>query len=155
MTFGKWKSDNRLPVALMALMGLLLILYLYDLVTDFTTPEQLPLPTQTRLEPLAQISQWHMFGEYNDSLANLPETQLQLTLEGVLLSLDKNTPSYAIISSPNKPAKVYKVGDTIPGNAKLQKILKTEVVINYQGILQSLKLPTPQLMLDNSEPDDS
>ena len=145
MTLDQLKNDNRVPLALIALMGLLLIFYLYDLVTDFIIPTPPAALTASRLEPISKISQWHMFGEYNDSLANLPQTQLQLTLQGVMLSLDKGSPSYAIISSPSKPAKAYKVGDTIPGDATLEKILKNEIVINYQGIMQSLKLPVPKL----------
>lgn len=150
MTFDKWKQDNRIPLALMALMGLFLIIYLYDLVTDFSIPEPPPALTTSRLEPISQLSQWHVFGEYNDSLANLPETQLQLTLQGVMLAVDSQSQSYAIISSPSQPAKAYKVGDTIPGDATLKKILKDEIVISYQGVMQSLKLPVPKLSFDNS-----
>ena len=150
MTFERWKQDNRIPLALTALMGLVLIIYLYDLVTDFSIPEPPAALTTSHLEPVSQLSQWHVFGAYNDSLANLPETQLQLTLQGVMLSINKQSQSYAIISSPSQPAKAYKVGDTIPGDATLKKVLKNEIVISYQGVMQSLKLPVPKLTFDDS-----
>ena len=148
MTFERWKQDNRIPLALIALISLLCILYLYDLVTDFNITEPPKALTTSRLEPISNLSQWHIFGAYNNNLANLPETQLQLTLQGVMLSLSNQSTSYAIIASPSHPAKAYKVGDTLPGDAILKKILKHEIVISYQGVLQSLKLPVAQLTFD-------
>jgi general secretion pathway protein C len=148
--FANWQQDNRIPLALMALMGLFLIVYLYDLVTDFNIEQPLPMPASSHIEPIAQIGQLHVFGIYNDDLQNLPETQLQLTLQGVMLSVQDQTQSYAIISSPSVPAKAYKVGSTIPGDATLKKVMKDEIVISYQGVLQSLKLPVDQLTFDNA-----
>jgi general secretion pathway protein C len=149
-----WRQDNRIPLGLMALMGIFFILYIYSLVSDFSIPgSSLPAPMATRsISAVSQVSQYHVFGVYNDNMANLPETQLQLTLQGVMLSVSNQGQgqSYAIISSPSVPAKSYKVGDTIPGDATLKKILKDQIVISYQGVMQSLKLPVDQLTFDNA-----
>lgn len=146
----KWRQDNRIPMALMAIMGIFLIIYVYDLAGDFSMPDkQLPVPTAT-VQPISQVSRYHVFGLYDDNLADLPETQLPLTLQGVMLSVMEQSASYAIISSTSVPAKVYRVGDTIPGDATLKKILKNEVLINYQGVLQSLKLPEEPLSFDDN-----
>lgn len=148
--FENWRQDNRIPLALMALMGLLLIVYLYDLITDFHIEQPLPLPASSHIESVAQIEQLHVFGIYNDNLQNLPETQLQLTLEGVMLSVRNQAQSYAIVSSPSVPAQAYKIGATLPGDATLKKIMKDEIVINYQGVLQSLKMPVDVLTFDDT-----
>jgi len=144
--FEHWKQDDLITLALMALIGVIFVIYVCTLVSDFTIPE-MSLSTSassSRIVSVSQVSQYHIFGVYNDNLANLPETQLQLTLEGVMFSLNKGQ-SFAIMSSPDAPAKVYKIGDTLPGDATLEKVFKDEVIINYQGVMQSLKLPIDKL----------
>ncbi len=148
--FENWRQDNRIPLALMALMGLLLIVYLYDLAADFNITVPLPLPAASRIEPINPISQWHVFGVYSDNLQDLPQTQLRLTLQGVMLAVNDQGQSFAIISSPSIPATVYRVGDAIPGDATLKQIMKDQVIISYQGVLQSLKLPVDTLVFDST-----
>ncbi len=148
--FESWRHDNRIPLALIALMGFLLIVYLYGVAKDFRVASPSVLQPQTQyVQPLTSIGPLHLFGMYDDNLADLPPTQLALSLEGVLLSVSSQSQSFAIISVPNQPAKVYKIGDALPGGAVLSKILKNQVVIRYQGMLQSLKLPADQLFPSN------
>ncbi|PHQ81603.1 MAG: hypothetical protein COB66_01725 [Coxiella sp. (in: Bacteria)] len=145
-----WRNDNRIPLGLMALMALLLVIYLYDLTGDFrSTSSSVSTSASGHVTSIQNISQWHVFGTYDDNMQNLPATQLQLVLEGVMLSPNNPQQSYAIISSPSTPAKVYKIGDQIPGGAKLKAIQRQEVVLRYQGQLQSLKLPVEQLTFSN------
>jgi general secretion pathway protein C len=53
--------------------------------------------------------------------------------------------SRALIAAPNMPAKVYQVGDTLPGNATIERIAKEYVVINDNGTLEKLALPIKTL----------
>lgn len=144
--FEKYRHDERIPLALMTLLGLFFIIYLVDWISDFhiTSPER-SHDVVTQLPPVSSISQWHLFGLYNDNFQNLPETSLALTLEGVMLDLKNDKHSYVIISSPSTPATIYKMGDQLPGGATLSKILQQQIVINDQGTVQSLSLPVDQL----------
>lgn len=144
--FEKYKNDERVPLALLVLMGLLTIFYIVSWIGDF----YIRLPQQSNqiihaVQPLTSISQSHVFGSYNDSLQNIPETSLQLTLEGIMLDLNDEAHSYVIISTPSTPASVYKLGDMLPGGAQLKRILQQQIVINYQGEDQAVSLPVDQL----------
>lgn len=142
----KYRHDERMPLGLMALLGLLFIIYLVNWSSDFhITSQKRSHAVATQLPPASPISQWHLFGIYSDNFQNLPETSLALTLEGVMLDLNNDKHSCAIVSSPSTPATVYKVGDQLPGGATLSKILQQQIVINDQGSAQSLSLPVDQL----------
>ncbi len=117
-------------------------LYLYDLISEFMSIHTVvPITPVIAIKPIAQISQWHLFGVYDDRLSELPETQLALILQGTMLSSNNSKQSFAIVSADKAQAKVYKIGDVLPGDAILERIANNEIVIRYQGQLQSLKLP--------------
>lgn len=121
-------------------------MYLYELISEFILIRTVtPIAHMTVIKPIAQISQWHLFGAYDDRLSVLPETQLALVLQGTMLTPKNLKQSFAIVSANKAPAKVYKVGDALPGDATLERIANNEIVIRYQGELQSLKLPITQL----------
>ncbi len=93
------------------------------------------------------LSDLHLFGIYipkSDDLNNLPESQLNLDLEGVFVSVPENL-SQAVLSVPGGAQKVYYVGDKIPGNAKLYRVLPDKVIILHNGQLQTLLLPEKSL----------
>ncbi len=141
------KTDHRTPLIALVVIVVLLIYYLYCLAGDFTL-DTAALSADSRvvhIQRVPQVSQWHIFGRYDDSNEVLPITRLQLTLQGIMLSPGNQKSSSVIIQSPTVPAKVYKVGDEIPGDATLEKIQKDRVVLQYQGTLQSLLLPRPKL----------
>ena len=142
----QYRHDERIPLALIGLCGLFFIIYVINWISDFhiTSPQSSPV-VMTQIPPISSISQWHVFGIYNDNFQNLPETSLALTLEGVMLDLNNARHSYVIVSSPSTPATVYKVGDVLPGGALLSKILQQQIIINAQGTAQSLSLPVDQL----------
>lgn len=91
------------------------------------------------------ISEWHLMGQFQGSLQDLPETRLQLTLQGTEVSLESASLSHAIISSPDKKAKSYSVGDSVPGGAVITKIQQNRIIIKHEGRLEQLKMPVHQL----------
>ena len=99
-----------------------------------------PAGTATRLADL------HVFGEAKeqepalDTALTAPETQLKLTLSGVLSADDKLT-ARAIIGGPDGDEKPYAVGDTLPGNATLHQILVDRVILKSGGHYETLRLP--------------
>ena len=127
----KLKSDQRVPLLLSGLVILLTIFVFIGnitLLTGLNTP-QLSLSTST-LKPsaTANIADWHLFGKYQANMSNLPSTQLQLTLQGTDVTTDSTVPSTAIIADSTNQAKVYKIGDTVPGGATITKIDRKSVV---------------------------
>jgi len=104
------------------------------------SPEKTPAGVLTRLADL------HLFGEAKeqepapDTALAAPETQLKLTLSGVLSADDKLT-GRAIIAGPDGDEKPYAVGDTLPGNATLHQILVDRVILKSGGRYETLRLP--------------
>lgn len=149
--FDTLKQDNRLPFGLIGLMAILLVVYLYGLVSDFMNTKVPVLSTSRAvIKPIAQVSQWHLFGTYDDSMQSLPQTQLALTLQGTMVSPRQPQQSFAIIAAAHVPTKAYKIGDAIPGDATLERINKNQIVLRYQGQLQTLKLPLDQLVFPSA-----
>lgn len=137
------RRDERLPIGLSILFGLLILYVITTFVQTLMTHQHVTTEKVASIETakLNNISALHLFGLYDTSLTNIPTAQLQLTLEGTVVFLDNPAQSRAVISQPNGPAKVYKVGDTLPGNATITHISKHEVVVNDNGTLAKLVLP--------------
>lgn len=115
---------------------------------------QLPAPAPVALpdapagnEQAAQsVAAWHLFGNATGpiDLAALaqaaPATALQLTLRG---TLNEHAPEggVAIISDPAGNDRAYRVGDTLPGDARLEGIYAGRVLLSRNGVNESLSLP--------------
>src|SRR6056297_2950094 len=76
-------------------------------------------------KPQVNLSSLNIFGKYEapqENLKNLPETNLNLHLDGVFVAVPEYL-SQAVISVPGGEQKVFYVGDTVPGDAKLYRVL--------------------------------
>ena len=96
---------------------------------------------------VAKIQSLNLFGLYNENsdetaeieMANVPETQLNLTLAGLVASDDK-TIAAAIIENQGKQ-ETYGIGDIIIGTrANLEQVLIDRVIIKHSGRLETLML---------------
>lgn len=140
--FNQLRQDHRVPLILTAFFVVLLLVTIGNTVITLTAHHTRIALTKTQpIEPLANIADLHLFGVYSANLDNLPNTQLQLTLEGTVVSLDVPAQSYAMITSPNQTTKVYKIGDALPGNAIVTRIAKHYIIVNDNGTLEKLALP--------------
>ncbi len=70
--------------------------------------------------------------------ADAPETQLNLTLKGIYSA--GSGAGLAIISAAGGPEKVYAVGDTIKGDARVARILSDRVVLQRKGRAETLRM---------------
>lgn len=140
-------SDRVLPFLILSGIALMLGYYIVYFTATFRWSVS-PVVVSQALPAIVvpNASQWHLFGAYDNSTALLPVTTLALQLEGVMVSPNQPRASYAIIQPPGHPAKVYRVGDTMPGGITLKRITNDQVVIEYQGRLQRLLLPVQQLV---------
>ena len=103
-----------------------------------------------------QIPQWHLFGEVKQEVAapqpvELPETNLKLTLRGLIASTDPDE-ARAIVADPSGKENFYKIGDKLPGNAELDEIHADRIVIKRRGRYETLKLPKESLDIASNTP---
>lgn len=91
---------------------------------------------------LANIVDAHLFGASAapQNSADAPQTTAQLILAGVIADKDP-TVGQAIIGENAASAKLYEVGASLPGGAKLHEVYGDRVIIERNGGLESLMLP--------------
>ncbi|HXY77072.1 MAG TPA: type II secretion system protein GspC [Steroidobacteraceae bacterium] len=92
---------------------------------------------------LAAITNAHLFGAApapKQDGANAPQTNMPLVLTGIIAGNDPQN-GLAILGPSAQSAKVYAVGDSVPGGAKLYSVYTDRVVIDRDGQLESLALP--------------
>lgn len=81
-------------------------------------------------------------GQENDTSAQepeqAPETQLNLTLRGVLRLGAGN--GFAFIVAGSGDESVYSPGDPLPGDATLERVYRDRVLLSRRGALETLRL---------------
>jgi general secretion pathway protein C len=113
-------------------------------------------PPPTHALDLAAITNAHLFGAApapKQDGANAPQTSIPLVLTGTIAGNDPQN-GLAILGPTAQTAKVYAVGDSVPGGAKLHSVYSDRVVIDRDGQLESLALPR-QLNAGNAPPPSS
>ncbi len=104
-----------------------------------TPPTPSPQQNTFSLQPLLAA---HLFGQVSQELTggrldNLPISSLNLVLTGVIASASGG---YALISVNGQPQEPFGVGQTVTGDAVLQAVYPDRVVIQRNGVLESLML---------------
>ena len=92
---------------------------------------------------LAAITNAHLFGAAPAAKrdgANAPQSSVPLVLTGTIAGNDPQN-GLAILGPNPQTAKVYAVGDNLPGGPKLHSVYSDRVVIDRDGQLESLTLP--------------
>jgi general secretion pathway protein C len=92
---------------------------------------------------LAAITNAHLFGAAplaRQDGASAPQTSMPLVLTGIIAGNDPQN-GLAILGQNAQAAKVYAVGDNLPGGAKLHSVYSDRVVLDRDGQLESLALP--------------
>jgi len=108
----------------------------------------------------------HIFGQEpqsnvanSQSIEPAEATRLPLVLNAVFIAND-NDSSGAIVSNPNKKGLLYKVGDILPGNARLIEVQQEQIILQRAGNREALAFrktkfnpieSTPQQDFTNSE----
>jgi general secretion pathway protein C len=92
---------------------------------------------------VAGITNAHLFGAApapKQDAANAPQTSIPLVLTGTIAGDDPQN-GLAILGQTAQTAKVYAVGDNVPGGARLHSVYSDRVVLDRAGQLESLALP--------------
>jgi general secretion pathway protein C len=84
----------------------------------------------------------HLFGDAAPTPAdgNAPQTAVQLVLAGVLAVPDAKR-GLAIIGPSAAAARLYAVGNAVPGGVKLYSVYSDRVLLDRDGSIESLLLP--------------
>lgn len=94
--------------------------------------------------PLANLTLFGSASESDDSpeldTENLPETNLRLSLRGVLAA-DGDFPGSALIEDDKGKTEAYLVGNELPGSARLRTVFPNRVIIERAGKLENLYFP--------------
>jgi len=100
-----------------------------------------------------RIVQAHLFGKKEVEAAqptHLPETKLRLDLLGMISSADSHY-ARAMIAVNSRNVKVYRVGDSIEGtDASLHAVEKTRILLDRNGVVESLRIKRPDIFSDGS-----
>ena len=73
------------------------------------------------------------------TIPNTPQTTLPLRLVGIIFANDQT--SLALIALPGQREKIYHIGDSLPGQARLHTILTDRVILQRQNKYETLRLP--------------
>jgi general secretion pathway protein C len=155
----RWRELARVhgPKIVTWTLALLLGVQAALLVTDLaggaappTTADGVAAPNTSvasqRKVDVATIVNSHLFGVAGAGsspaidAANAPQTSMPLVLSGIIAGDDPST-GLAILGESASTAKVYAVGDTLPGGAKLHSVHGDRVLLDRNGQLESLALP--------------
>jgi general secretion pathway protein C len=122
----------------------------FSAVNVYTPPEKniLIRPKKNVSDSILRAS---LFGVYvpNDlNESSVKKSMLNVTLVGILFA-DKLNDSQVIIRAANGSEKAYKVGDSIPGDAVIKRIMAHGILVEHHGAMESLSLPKNEL---NFEP---
>lgn len=91
------------------------------------------------------IAAWHLFGRMEASQpvvappSVIPATPLDLHLAGVFFI--EQGDSRALIAEGSSLERGYRIGDALPGGARLEQIQRDHVVVSRQGRQEVLNLP--------------
>jgi general secretion pathway protein C len=120
---------------------------LHGIVRAQVPPRPLALQPRELAFDTPSILQAHLFGETVVAVAqvdpaNAPDTQLALTLSGVLATDNPNA-GYAILGAADKPAHMYRIGADLQdvSGGRLRQVFVDRVVLELDGKLQTLRLP--------------
>ncbi len=138
-----------IPLALACLLGL----SVYSDISALSAPSQ-SAPTQnintSKNGPTMNASllaSFNLLGKLGEAPApakinrDLPQTRLQFELKGAFTNTDTDEASALIAGSKGKPSKRYRVGDTLPGGAKLHSVSADSVTLDRGGNLEVLSFP--------------
>lgn len=94
---------------------------------------------------VSAIGAWHLFGKAEvdrpvaASPVAVPVTPLNLRLVGVFFA--ERSDGLALIADGNNLERGYRIGDLLPGGARLEQIEREQVIVSRNGREELIKLP--------------
>lgn len=147
-----WRSAIDQPQHLARVVCMVIVAALVSLELWTAVSAHLEEPASSNSQNIAsarsatsveQIVSADLFGHAANANANLPETNLQVTLRAVFAASDPKAAS-AVIESNDGRTQIIKVGGTLDGSTTLQAVHPNRVVLLRNGELETLYFPAPQ-----------
>lgn len=112
-------------------------------------PGLIAVEDASRWQPadIATIRAWHLFGKRDARRpvaappAVIPATPLNLRLVGVFFAEHGAFQALALIADGNSLERGYRLGEALPGGARLERIERDQVIVSRNGRQEVLKLP--------------
>jgi len=98
-------------------------------------------------DPDAAIAGWHLFGRLENNQpapvapVAIPVTRLNLRLVGIFFAERGRLQALALIAEGSGVERGYRVGDELPGGARLDQIQRDQVLVSHNGRQEALRLP--------------
>ena len=102
-----------------------------------------PPPAATRnVVDVPSILRANLFGQGQPAPGSLnaPVTNMSLVLAGVIADADEKL-GFAMLGTSATDIKVYRVGDVVPGGARLNSVLVDRVLLDRGGTLEAVLIP--------------
>lgn len=108
------------------------------------TPEKSTLTLVHQTEDFTHfITEGHLFGYKHEG--DVPLTNLQIRVTGIVKSFKKSVPSKAYISTDGQPSKVFTLNDEISPAVKIHAITPDAVIVENNNHLEKILLPRQHL----------
>lgn len=138
----------RLPLAVAAVLVVLISVRAALLVADLAGPPAADsftpaavAPTVRNVTDVAAILRANIFGQSPPATgADAPVTSMQLLLTGVVAAPDEKL-GVAMIGTNATNLELKRVGDSVPGGARLHAVQVDRVLLDRGGAIESLPLP--------------
>lgn len=93
---------------------------------------------------IAALPNTHLFGKNLSKTSDMPITNLQLNITGIVKT--DNAHSKVYISISGQPGKIYQMGDSLPYGVKIADISTNAVILENDGHLEKLPLAREPLI---------
>lgn len=152
----------RAPRWLMGLLVVLLGIRAALLVAQFAGPPsaeaplaatQAPPPVTRRVVDVPSILRANLFGASAPAAGTTtaPVTSMALMLAGVIADTDEKR-GFAMLGTSTADIKFFKVGDTVPGGARLHAVFVDRVLLDRGGTIEALLIPPRNTALLSAPP---
>lgn len=134
--------------SLLILIKLIWLIRLPSRLADL--PKEIKPITQTKPDTTNYFLQSTLFGIYvppDLSEAGVKKSMLDVTIVGILFAVPIEG-SQVIIKASDGDEKTYLLGDTLPGGAVIKRITASGVLVERNGVLESLSLPKEDLTFE-------
>lgn len=146
------------PQLICLLLGCLLVgLVIVGLIPVFSLDKTVPIGhdqkglLKVKISDVERASlQTPLFGEYvpkNLGDGEVRQSMLQLTIVGIMYSDNEQT-SHVIVQGASGREQLYRVGDKLPGGAVLKRITPDGILVNQNGVLESISFKKNVLMFE-------
>ncbi|MEC8696218.1 MAG: type II secretion system protein N [Pseudomonadota bacterium] len=164
VNYGRTLAASATWVLILSIIGT--VIYLVHgtvyLPTSNTVGSNQPQPMNTTIEArptdVEALVSLHLFGKPAGNTGTRPKnvstaqaTRLPLELKAVFAA-SENSASAAIIGQRGQKARLYAVGESVPGNAVLAEVYSDQVLLRRAGKLESLSFPKAAFTPTSTEP---